>query len=147
MNYRNCIALLLLCYGLNTHADDTSIGYVKVVKGEAWLTMAGNRQKAEAGSPIMLGEQLDTGDDGSIGITFKDETIISIGPNTSVTVDEFLYQPAQKELKLSANILKGTLHYISGVIAKLKPESVSIKTPSGFIGVRGTRFLVKVEES
>ena len=40
---------------------------------------------------------------------------------------------------------KGTLNVVSGVIAKLKPESVSVKTPTGEIGVRGTTYLIKVE--
>jgi hypothetical protein len=69
-----------------------------------------------------------------------------LAPDTSVTVTEFLYDPAKAELKLTAKMLKGALQYISGVIAKLKPEAVVIQTPSGYIGVRGTRFLVLVEE-
>lgn len=146
MNFRSLLSLLLICFELNVQADDSAIGYIKVVTGQAWLTVAGNKHQAELGSPIILGEQIETGDDGAIGITLKDETILTIGSNTSIAVDEFVYQPAKNELKLSAGILKGTLQYISGVIAKLKPEAVSVKTPSSFIGVRGTRFLVKVEE-
>lgn len=146
MHYRNRIALLLLCCSLQTQADETAVGYVKVVGGEAWLANAGSRQNAEVGSAILPGQTLNTGVDGSMGVTFKDETIVSIGPNTSVAVEEFLYAPAKDDLKLSARILKGSLQYISGVIAKLKPEAVSVKTPSGVIGVRGTRFLVKVED-
>ena len=42
---------------------------------------------------------------------------------------------------------RGTVQYISGVIAKLKPDAVMLKTPSGIIGVRGTRYVAMVEES
>jgi hypothetical protein len=48
-------------------------------------------------------------------------------------------------LKLWATISKGTLQYVSGVIAKLKPDAVAVRTPTGVIGVRGTRFVVMVE--
>jgi hypothetical protein len=80
-----------------------------------------------------------------MGVTFKDNTVMSFGPGTEITVDEYLYSPSRDDLKLSARIARGTLEYISGVIAKLKPEAVAIKTPTGTIGVRGTHFLVKVD--
>ena len=51
------------------------------------------------------------------------------------------------ELKLSTQLTRGTLNYISGVIAKLKPTAVTVKTPTGIIGVRGTQFVAKVEEA
>jgi len=146
MRYRHILALWLLFSALPVLADSSVIGYVKVLKGEAWLTLADKTQKAELGSPVYLGEQLSTGHDGELGVTFKDETILSLGNDTSLTVTEFLYDPAKTELKLTAKMLKGALQYISGVIAKLKPEAVTIQTPSGYIGVRGTRFLVLVEE-
>lgn len=147
MYYQRYLAIFMLCWAAQSQAEPDKIGYVKKVSGEAWLTMDGNSQKAEVGSAILVGQTLKTGKDGAMGITFKDDTVISIGADTSVAVDEFLYSPSKDQLKLSTNILKGTLQYISGVIAKLKPEAVSFKTPSGIIGVRGTRFLVKVDES
>ena len=72
--------------------------------------------------------------------------MMSFGPDTELTVDEYLYAPASEQLKLEAKIGKGSLNYVSGVIAKLKPDAVSLVTPAGIIGVRGTQFLVKVEE-
>jgi hypothetical protein len=145
MCYRLFLTLGLLC-AFPVLADEAVIGYVKVVEGEAWLTFADKTEKARLGSPIHLGEQLNTGHDGELGITFKDETVLSLGADTSVAVTEFLYDPPKDELKLTAKLLKGAMQYISGVIAKLKPEAVVIQTPSGYIGVRGTRFLVLVEE-
>jgi len=126
-------------------ADPNSIGFVKIVEGEATITTAGTSVAAKPGASLYLGNVLKTGKDGSLGVTFKDNTVMSFGPDTEVTVDEYLYAPANDELKLVARLAKGTLHYISGVIAKLKPEAVSVKTPTGVIGVRGTRFLVKTE--
>lgn len=134
-----------LC-ALAASAQDNVIGFVKIARGEASIVTAGNQVKAQPGTPLHLGSVLKTGSDGSMGVTFKDNTIMSFGPETEITVDEYLYAPAAGDLKLVASLAKGTLHYISGVIAKLRPESVLIKTPTGIIGVRGTRFLVKAEE-
>lgn len=146
MNYAKRLAPLLLCFCLQPRADGLDIiGYVKTVSGEAWLANNGDRQKAEVGSPLHAGEMLETGE-GSLGVTLKDDTQVSIGADTRVAVEEFIYEPARHELKLTVHLLKGVLQYISGIIAKLKPEAVTVQTPTAFIGVRGTRFLVKVEE-
>ncbi len=125
-------------------AEDEIIGYVKTATGESLLIASGKTVKAEPGTPVQLGNILKTGKQGSLGVTFKDNTIMSIGPDTELSVDEYLYTPAKGDLKLAANMLKGTLNYSSGVIAKLKPEAVSLKTPTGNIGVRGTHFVVMV---
>jgi len=71
---------------------------------------------------------------------------MSFGPNTELTVSEYLYAPGQGKLRLGSKLTKGSLNYVSGVIAKLKPDAVTLETPTGTIGVRGTQFLVKVEE-
>ncbi|MGY6274059.1 FecR family protein [Methylomonas sp. MgM2] len=145
---RNKLILAIMAAGFLSfpaRANDKVLGYIKIVSGEAVVTSESSTVPAQPGMPLYLGNILKTGENGGLGMTFKDNTVISLGPNTEVTIDEYLYAPANDELKLSANLIKGALHYISGVIAKLKPEAVSVKTPSGIIGVRGTRFLVKVE--
>lgn len=126
--------------------NDLPIGFVKNVSGEATITSGSNKQKAEAGTPVHQGSILRTGTKSSMGITFSDETVMSFGPDTELTVDEYLYAPAQGKLKLGSKLTKGSLNYVSGVIAKLQPDAVSVKTPTGTIGVRGTQFVVKIEE-
>lgn len=141
--------LLLVCTLLltaNVLAEGLPIGYVKNVTGEASVTNEGKATKAEVGSAVLMGSVLRTGPKSSMGVTFKDETIMSFGPNTELTVDEYLYSPAQGKLKFDSRLAKGSLNYVSGVIAKLQPEAVTIGTPSGIIGVRGTQFVVTVEE-
>jgi hypothetical protein len=138
--------LVLLFTGLPALADDSIIAYVKTVSGTAMVKHDGVASNAQPGSPVRVNDVLTTGANSSLGITFKDNTVMSFGPNTEMKVDEYLYSPGKDDLKLSTNIFKGTMEYISGVIAKLKPQSVAVKTPSGIIGVRGTRFLVKVDD-
>jgi hypothetical protein len=141
-------AMLLMAWPQFSHAQTAAepVGYVKTVTGDAWVTTAGLRVKAEPGTSVQLGSQLKTGKAATLGVTFKDNTVMSFGGDTELTVDDYLYAPAQGQLRLGASLSKGSLNYVSGVIAKLKPEAVSVKTPAGIIGVRGTQFLVKVEE-
>ena len=130
---------------LLSHAQTEPVGFVKTVKGDAWITTAGQRVPAQLGTPVLQGSQLKTGPAGTLGVTFKDSTVMSFGPDTELTVDEYLYAPAQGQLKLGTRLAKGTLNYVSGVIAKLKPDAVTVKTPAGIIGVRGTQFVATVQ--
>lgn len=127
-------------------AKDGVIGFVKTVRADAWLVIGGTPVKAQPGMAVQAGHVLKTGPSGSMGLTFKDNTMMSLGPDTEIVVDEYLYAPSQGDLKLSATLLRGTLQYISGIIAKLKPDAVSVKTPVGIIGVRGTRYLALIDE-
>lgn len=136
-------SLLLLPFMV--HAQAEPIGFVKTVTGDAWVTTAGQRVKAQPGSAILLGSELKTAAAATMGVTFKDNTVMSFGPDTELTVDEYLYAPAQGQLKLGTRLGRGSLNYVSGVIAKLKPDAVSIKTPAGIIGVRGTQFVARVD--
>ncbi len=125
-------------------ADDAVVGYVKTVQGAALVVTAGDTVKAEPGTPVKQTSVLKTGQQASMGITLKDNTRISIGPDTEIAVDEYVYEPTQDGVKLIISLTRGTLNYVSGLIAKLKPDAVSIKTPTGNIGVRGTHFVAKV---
>lgn len=137
-------AALLLCAG-GVWAAEPPIGYVKTVKGEAFVVASNQRQAAAAGTPVFQGNRLVTGATGSLGVTFRDNTVMSFGPDTELVVDEYLYAPREGKLKLGTRLSKGTLNYVSGAIAKLKPEAVTVVTPTGTIGVRGTHFVVKVD--
>ena len=149
--WRTLSGLTLIALPLLSHAESAAlpepVGYVKTVTGEAWVTTAGQRVTAQPGTAVLLGSQLKTAPAATLGVTFKDNTVMSFGPDTEMTVDDYLYAPAQGQLKLATRLAKGSLNYVSGVIAKLKPEAVTVKTPAGIIGVRGTQFVVKVEDA
>jgi len=140
------VILMLTWVAALSQAQAEVVGSVKTVTGEAWVITAQQRVKAQVGTPVHLGSQLKTAKAASMGVTFKDNTLMSFGPDTEMTVDEFLFAPNQGQLKLGTRLDKGSLNYVSGLIAKLKPEAVTVKTPTGTIGVRGTQFLLNVEE-
>ncbi len=122
------------------------IGYVKTVSGEAWVGAAGAERKAEVGTPVLLGATLRTGPAASLGVTLRDNTVMSFGPDTELVVDEYLFDPDAQSYGFGARMARGTLNFISGLIAKARPDAQVIRTPTGTIGVRGTHFLVKVQQ-
>jgi hypothetical protein len=139
------ILMLTWSAGLS-QAQAVVVGTVKTVTGDAWVITAQQSVKAKVGTEVHLGSKLKTAKSASMGVTFKDNTLMSFGPDTEMTVDEFLFAPTQGQLKLGTRLDKGSLNYVSGLIAKLKPEAVTVTTPTGTIGVRGTQFLVNVED-
>ena len=124
----------------------SSIGIVKTIRGEAWLIAAGAQTAAAPGARLTQGTIVRTGAAGAIGMTLKDGTILALGPDSELLLDGFQFAPASGALSLVIALVRGTLEFVSGTIARLRPEAVSIQTPSATLGVRGTRFLVKVEQ-
>jgi hypothetical protein len=139
------LALLLLA-GTDAQAQGSLIGFVKTVANEAVVIVDGKSIQAQAGMPLQAGFVVKTGPTGRMGLTLRDNTLMSFGPNTEFVVDEYLYSPSKGDLKLNARLVKGTLQYVSGVIAKLKPDAVAIRVPTGVVGVRGTEFLLLVAD-
>lgn len=144
----SAVALALASWAGAVVAQDARapVGYVKNVQGMATVTTDGQVVRAQPGTPLHQGSSLKTEAQSSMGVMFRDNTMMSFGPGTELTVDEYLYEPGEGKLRLGARMGKGTLNYVSGVIARLQPEAVSVKTPTGMIGVRGTQFLLKVSE-
>jgi hypothetical protein len=116
------------------------------VSGTAAVVRQDQLLPAKAGLEIKANDLLRTGSDGSIGVVFQDDTVLSLGPGSELVIDEFVYAPREGKLSLVLRMMKGTAVYLSGLIAKLAPDSVQFVTPSASIGVRGTKFAVKVEE-
>jgi len=127
-------------------APSPIIGTLQRVIGTAAVVRQDQILPAKAGLKIHANDTLRTGADGSIGVVFHDDTLLSLGPGSVLVIDEFVYAPRQGKLSLVFRMMKGTAVYLSGLIAKLAPDSVFFVTPSASVGVRGTKFAVKVEE-
>ncbi len=127
-------------------AADAPVGSIKTTKGPASIIRQNQVIPAQIGEKIFMGDSLKTGPDGSLGVVFKDDTLLSIGPQSEIIISEFLFSPAEGKLSIVTKLLKGTAAYLTGIIAKLSPESVRFETPVANVGIRGTKFAVKIED-
>jgi hypothetical protein len=131
------------------HADPAAVGYVKTLSGTATLTSTGD----DVGRPISIAmplhehDRVETGRDGQIGITFCDDTRITLGPNSRVDLAHFVFKPVDKNYGFVLRLAYGTMQYLSGLTAKLAPDAMSIETPGATIAVRGTRLLIRAEKA
>lgn len=119
------------------------IGQVKVLEGDVYIVRRDQRVDLAEGIDVFLDDEAFTGTDGALGVTLADSTTLSLGPDSALVLDDFVYDPAGQELGMEINLLQGTLAYVSGAIASLAPESVRLTTPTATIGIRGTKVLIK----
>lgn len=146
LNWRRALIAAAALLILPLQADAESIGKFRLVSGESFVVRDGDRIKAAVGGPVEQHDVIETGQDGSVGVTFNDNTVFSAGPNSSVSMEEFKFDPVTLKGSFLAKLGKGTLSVVSGDIARGSPSAMRIKTPSAILGVRGTRFLVRVNE-
>lgn len=129
-----------------TVAPAEPVGRVKTLAGQATITTLSQTIPVAVGTPVFQGSLIQTGPQSSLGLTFRDGTVLALGSDTRLMVESYLYNPNQGQYGFGAQLGKGTLNYISGAIAKHRPQAVQVKTPAAVIGVRGTQFVVKAED-
>lgn len=137
---------LLLAATPGLAAEAGVIGSVKLVQGSASVVRPGGPVAAAVGLRLQSGDVLETGADGRLGVILRDDSLLSLGPSSRVAIDRFVFSPVEGRFGLVLRALRGTLAYLSGAIVKLAPESASVITPAATIGVRGTRFAVRVAD-
>ncbi len=140
------LSLVFFLFPIFSNASDGPAGSIKTTKGTASIIRQNQVIPAQIGDKIFMGDSLKTGPDGSLGMIFKDDTLLSIGPQSEIIISEFIFSPAEGKLSIVTRLLKGTAAYLTGIIAKLSPESVRFETPVANIGIRGTKFAVKIED-
>ena len=140
------IVLLLLIVGeVSPAAASPAVATIQKSSGTATVVRQGRALEVSAGLEILENDTLRTGSDGSIGVVFEDDTLLALGPESVLVVDEFVFAPKQGKFSIVLRMLKGTAGYLSGLISKLAPESAHFETPTASIGIRGTSFVVRVE--
>lgn len=136
--------LFFVSAGVGFSSAFPAVATIQKLSGTATVVRQGQTIPATMGLEIWENDTLRTGPDGSIGLVFNDETLLSLGPESVFVIDEFVFTPREGKFSIVFRMLKGTAAYLSGLISKLAPESAHFKTPTASIGIRGTKFVVKV---
>ena len=136
-------AAMLVTAGLAEPAGAQEAGHVKVSKGTVQIERGGQKLPATVGATVQSGDVVTTGADGSVGITFLDNSLLSAGPNSVLALDRFAFDSTTHQGSFESSLRTGTLAVVSGKLAKQSPEAMKVKTPAAVLGVRGTEFLVR----
>ena len=138
--------LVLFCTSVFSQITGPKVGEITGQMGSTFNERDGETQKVNMGYELQMKDFLQTGEDGGMIISYVDGTKFTMGPNTELIIDEFVYDPNTKKGSLSLKAALGTVRYASGQIAKTSAANVQIKTPTATIGVRGTDFSMTIDE-
>ncbi len=119
-------------------AATESIGIVAKIKGTVIVKRAGEEIELHEGDAVYQNDVIKTDSEGSIGITFDDGSVFTLGSQARMTLDHFVYDPETGDGASSLNVIKGMFKFVSGEIAANNPGEMQIETPVATIGIRGT---------
>ena len=138
--------ILVAALGFAGAAAAADIGLIKVANGAVEIQRGASKMPAKVGTAVQTSDVVVTGADGSAGITFTDNSLVSVGPNSVFAIDKYSFDSTTHSGQFEGNLRQGRLAAVSGKMVKQSPESMKIRTPSAIMGVRGTEFVVQVDE-
>jgi hypothetical protein len=142
-----CVLAMILGAATPVVAQQPSpAGHIKTSSGAAYIVRNNASVAARPGAAVFETDTLRTGTDGSVGLTLKDDTRLSLGPDSEVRLERYVYAPGTGGFAMVLKFARGVAAYVSGRMAKLAPDSIRLETPSAIVGVRGTTVAIRVEQ-
>lgn len=141
-----CALSAAMVLGSGFARADGPVATVKNIKGAVSVERDAKALPATIGMPLLQSDQVVTGADGSAGITFADNALLSLGPSSRLSIDTFRFDPTTYDGDFQTTLAKGKMAVVSGKIAKHHLDAMKVRTPTSVLGVRGTEFLVEAGE-
>jgi ferric-dicitrate binding protein FerR (iron transport regulator) len=145
LSIRVCLLALAFVAGMSGRAAaQETVGQTELVVASVQGAWAGRVRQLSVADPVFHDELIDTASDAASRLRFADGTVLSIGPSSRVTLDEFVYDPDPSRQRLAINMARGVLRFATGRLAK---NAYVIVTPTATVAVRGTVFTVTVDDA
>ncbi len=128
------------------------IGRVKSSSGIAGVQRGTQHLPAETGQDLLAGDWLETGKNGTMSLTFVDNTRFAVGPESRIALSKFEYNPTTQKGSFIARVERGTIAVVTGRITKTRCDDLpsacgmQVETPDGDIDAQGTRFIITVRK-
>jgi len=122
-------------------------GVAAAVRGRVEVAMAAGAvgREIKSGEAIYLGNAIKSAPESGMQILLLDQTTFTIGPNSEITIDQFVFDPNTSTGKVAASVAKGVFRFVTGKVAQTNPSDMTIRLPTGNIGIRGTIAVGSVE--
>ena len=143
--YSKKIIIILILILLPNFANANTSNFIGVVGAAIGEIKNQNNESLVDGSKIFFGDTIISKEKSNAQILFLDQTVLTLGEDTELTIDEFIYDPKSHEGSFVSNVKSGTVKFITGQISKQNPDNLEVKVPSGVLGARGTEFIVLSE--
>ncbi|WP_416896554.1 MAG: FecR domain-containing protein [Minwuia sp.] len=121
------------------------IAVIQQMKGDVEVARDGERQSVTSGYGLEVSDVIHTGPDSAAGLQFTDGALVALGSETEYALESYEFDAAADRGSFDSSISRGTLSIRSGRIAKKGVDRMRVRTPATILGVRGTRFMVRVD--
>ena len=142
-NFKNLISVLIIF--MFTQSYGFSKEFIGVISAGIGDITNQKDEKLSTGSKIFYGDTIIVKEKSNAQILLLDETALTVGEKSELTIDDFVYDPQSKVGKIVSNIKVGTVRIITGEISNQNPDNLEVNIPTGSIGARGTEFVVVTE--
>ena len=136
------VPFLALCFLSTTAvAAELSVGMISRVQNPAEVVSGETASAARVGTVVHMKDELRTGSEGRLQVTFRDNTVLTLGENATVVIDRYVFDPENSVGEASFNAARGALRFASGgKLTHLNKSDVKVTTPVAELGIRGTDF-------
>lgn len=116
-------------------------GKVTRIKGDATAATAGSSARTLAeGAEVFVGDEVKTGTATRVEITMIDDAKLTLGDNSRLVIDTYVFQPGSKKGNGSLRVVEGVFRAASGKLGKLEGAPFRVGMPAATLGIRGTEF-------
>jgi hypothetical protein len=141
------VAGLLLTAGASALLAQERVGVNSAVNPEASGAPPGaTARRLVIGQNVVFNEHITTAATGQTQLLFLDESSMTVGPNSDLTIDQFVYDPKTGTGKLAMSATRGLLRYVGGKLSK-QDEAVTLRTATATLAVRGGAFISEIDVS
>jgi hypothetical protein len=125
-------------------------GVVKVVSGDVRVQgvqgVQGERP-LKPGDPVFANDRLVSGKQGAASVVLRDGTTVVLADNSQLEIQQFAFDATTQDGNILVSLLQGSMRMLTGLIAKVNPDAIQVKTKTLSVGIRGTDFIVETEET
>ncbi|MFO0998224.1 MAG: FecR family protein [Alphaproteobacteria bacterium] len=115
-------------------------GTVSRVRGEATALAGGQTRPLTEKAKVYVGDEIRTGRDTRVEVTMIDDTKLTLGDNSRLAIDEYVFSSKQNKGKGSVRVIEGVFRAATGKLSKVEGAPFQVKMPVATLGIRGTEF-------
>ncbi len=121
-------------------------GIVKITTGDVRVRDAQGERPLKSGDTVFANDRLISGKEGSASLVLRDGTTLVVANNSQLELQKFAFDATTHDGSILVNLLQGSLRMLTGLISKVNPDAIQVKTKTLSVGVRGTDFIVETED-
>ena len=121
-------------------------GIAKIVTGDVRVVDTQGERPLKSGDAVFENTRLVAGKQSSASVVLRDGTTLVLSENSQFNVEKFAFDATTQSGSMLINLLQGSMRMLTGLIAKLNPEAIQVKTKTLSVGIRGTDFIVNTED-